>query len=49
MQETNLAKDGSSIGTTKKGIGPAYASKASRNGLRIGNIHWMLALSGVLL
>lgn len=24
------------IGTTKKGIGPCYASKASRNGLRVG-------------
>jgi len=27
-----------SIGTTKKGIGPAYATKASRNGLRAGDI-----------
>lgn len=26
------------IGTTKKGIGPAYASKISRNGLRIGDL-----------
>lgn len=24
-----------SLGTTKKGIGPAYSSKASRNGLRV--------------
>lgn len=24
-----------SLGTTKKGIGPAYAAKASRTGLRI--------------
>lgn len=24
-----------SIGTTKKGIGPAYSSKASRTGLRV--------------
>lgn len=36
LQEQHLSKDGSSIGTTKKGIGPAYATKASRNGLRIG-------------
>eukprot|EP00940_MAST-03C_sp_MAST-3C-sp2_P002522 g2522.t1 len=27
-----------SIGTTKKGIGPCYASKASRNGLRVGQL-----------
>ena len=26
---------GKQIGTTKRGIGPAYASKATRNGLRI--------------
>lgn len=26
------------IGTTKKGIGPAYASKISRNGVRIGDL-----------
>ena len=26
------------IGTTKKGIGPAYASKISRNGVRVGNL-----------
>lgn len=25
----------SSLGTTKKGIGPAYSSKAARNGLRV--------------
>jgi len=29
------------IGTTKKGIGPAYASKISRNGVRVGDLeHW---------
>lgn len=27
------------IGTTKKGIGPAYASKISRNGIRVGDLH----------
>ena len=26
---------GKQIGTTKRGIGPAYASKATRNGLRV--------------
>jgi adenylosuccinate synthase len=27
-----------SIGTTKKGIGPAYSSKASRSGLRVHHL-----------
>ncbi|KAK2188626.1 hypothetical protein NP493_126g00018 [Ridgeia piscesae] len=27
-----------SLGTTKKGIGPAYSSKATRNGLRVGDL-----------
>lgn len=26
------------IGTTKRGIGPAYASKATRNGIRVGDL-----------
>lgn len=34
--ETKLGRN--KIGTTKKGIGPAYASKISRNGLRIGDL-----------
>ncbi|KAK2462441.1 hypothetical protein APHAL10511_005538 [Amanita phalloides] len=29
---------GSSIGTTKKGIGPAYSSKSSRSGLRVHHL-----------
>ena len=32
-QETSLGRH--KLGTTKKGIGPAYASKISRNGLRV--------------
>ncbi|GMH71291.1 hypothetical protein TrLO_g1920 [Triparma laevis f. longispina] len=35
-QETKLGRN--KIGTTKKGIGPAYASKISRNGLRVGDL-----------
>ena len=27
-----------SLGTTKKGIGPTYASKATRNGVRITDL-----------
>jgi len=29
---------GKKIGTTKRGIGPAYASKATRNGMRVGDL-----------
>uniref|UniRef100_A0AAQ6AI89 Adenylosuccinate synthetase n=1 Tax=Amphiprion ocellaris TaxID=80972 RepID=A0AAQ6AI89_AMPOC len=36
LQETERqAQEGKNIGTTKKGIGPAYSSKASRTGLRV--------------
>ena len=32
---------GGKIGTTKRGIGPAYATKANRVGLRVGDLrHW---------
>lgn len=36
ITETRLGRH--KIGTTKKGIGPAYASKISRNGLRVGDL-----------
>lgn len=36
MSEDTLGRH--KIGTTKKGIGPAYASKISRNGLRVGDL-----------
>ncbi|KAI6005599.1 Adenylosuccinate synthetase [Pisolithus albus] len=36
LKEVELG--GSSIGTTKKGIGPAYSSKASRSGLRVHHL-----------
>ena len=32
------ARGGDDIGTTKKGIGPTYTDKISRNGLRVGDI-----------
>lgn len=35
LREAELAGSGKAIGTTKRGIGPAYASKATRNGLRV--------------
>lgn len=36
MKENALAEK--QIGTTKKGIGPCYSSKTTRNGLRVGNL-----------
>jgi len=36
LKESELK--GSSIGTTKKGIGPAYSGKASRSGLRVHHL-----------
>ncbi|KAE8441740.1 hypothetical protein EG329_004526 [Mollisiaceae sp. DMI_Dod_QoI] len=36
LEEVELGKK--SIGTTRKGIGPAYSSKSSRNGIRISEI-----------
>jgi adenylosuccinate synthase len=37
LKEVELG--GSSIGTTRKGIGPAYSSKASRSGLRVHHLY----------
>jgi adenylosuccinate synthase len=31
-------KQGNAIGTTKRGIGPCYASKANRNGIRFADL-----------
>ncbi|XP_057547849.1 adenylosuccinate synthetase 2, chloroplastic-like [Amaranthus tricolor] len=39
LRETELAK--SFIGTTKRGIGPAYSSKVIRNGIRVGDLRHM--------
>lgn len=38
LQEAENSKSGKSLGTTKKGIGPAYSSKATRNGIRVGDL-----------
>lgn len=38
LQEAEKANMGKSLGTTKKGIGPAYASKATRNGIRVADL-----------
>lgn len=38
LQEAEKANTGKSLGTTKKGIGPTYASKANRTGIRVGDL-----------
>lgn len=40
-EEELSSSKGGKIGTTKRGIGPAYASKSNRVGIRVGDIrHW---------
>ncbi|KAJ4822105.1 hypothetical protein Tsubulata_002824 [Turnera subulata] len=39
LREAELAK--SFIGTTRRGIGPCYSSKAIRNGIRVGDLRHM--------
>ncbi len=36
--ETRLAGSGAGIGTTRRGIGPTYADRASRSGIRMGDL-----------
>ncbi len=38
LKEGELSKDKKSIGTTGKGIGPTYSTKASRSGIRIHHL-----------
>lgn len=38
LMEQENTKTGQGLGTTKKGIGPTYSSKATRNGIRIGDL-----------
>ena len=38
LDEARRSRDGSAIGTTKKGIGPCYTDKAARVGLQIGDL-----------
>jgi len=40
LKEQELSVGKASIGTTRKGIGPAYSSKASRSGLRVGDLEF---------
>ncbi len=39
MEERRSQKSGGKIGTTKRGIGPAYMEKAARTGMRLGDLH----------
>ena len=41
INEARLEKTGSKLGTTHKGIGPAYSSKTMRNGIRVGDLQDM--------
>lgn len=43
-REEELAGEGKAIGTTRRGIGPAYATKAQRIGLRIADLFDPVAL-----
>ena len=38
LQETERSEAKGKLGTTKKGIGPTYSSKATRNGVRISDL-----------
>lgn len=38
LEEAMAKKKGKGIGTTKRGIGPAYMDKASRSGIRMGSL-----------
>ena len=38
LQETEWSENNKSLGTTKKGIGPTYSSKMTRNGIRISDL-----------
>jgi len=40
LKEQELSVGQNSIGTTKKGIGPAYSSKASRSGIRVSDLEF---------
>lgn len=39
LLELEKAKTKSSLGTTKKGIGPTYAAKSARTGLRVCDLY----------
>ena len=43
MEEAMAKKKGKGIGTTKRGIGPAYMDKAARTGIRMGSLKLDLA------
>lgn len=38
LSEMENSQKGQGIGTTKRGIGPTYSSKAVRNGIRIADL-----------
>lgn len=46
MEEWRAVKTGGKIGTTKRGIGPAYMEKSARTGLRMGDLQRTLLGNG---
>lgn len=38
LQEQQKGQKGQSLGTTKKGIGPTYSTKAARTGIRMADL-----------
>lgn len=38
LQEQQKGESGKSLGTTKKGIGPTYSTKAARTGVRMAEL-----------
>ncbi|MBI1813194.1 adenylosuccinate synthase [Candidatus Peregrinibacteria bacterium] len=44
LEERRMGQKGEGIGTTRKGIGPAYMEKAARSGLRLESLRWDVQL-----
>lgn len=42
LEERRAKTSGGQIGTTQRGIGPAYTDKAARSGLRLESLHWTM-------
>jgi len=46
MEDRRAAKGKGKIGTTGRGIGPAYVEKAARTGMRLGDLHRLVRNGG---
>ena len=45
LEERRAKAKGEGIGTTKRGIGPAYMEKAARSGIRMESLRWKIEMS----